>query len=448
MNKIRKKIFFLKNLLFRKYAIKEYQIALERERFSESNIQDINWSKRKKIVNFAYKNNSFYNRFYKRSNFHPDQLIKVKDWNQVPILEKEHIRAYKDQILDSKISKDKLIRVTTGGSTGEPLELFRDKRFPEEIIKWRMLKRWNLHPGANKAMVWRQLSFEKSLYHKLKNFSIWYPTLRYKYDVSDLSKDKLEKIAKSITFKKPPIIWGYVGAIEQLALFMLEYDISLKYNPVVWVTAAPVSQIQKNLFLKVFSRYVLDQYACSEVHWVAANTPFTENLLVEDDYRHVDIADSAGNLLGLEQEGDILLTDLENRAFPLIKYRVGDRTRKIKNTLPGNPFSMLAPVKGRNTDLIKSPNGILLSGEFLTTIFDDYTDTVKQFQVVQKADYSINVLVVLHSGVVNDQSDRVLGNVRSLLQKKLDGEVPVEVNHVKSLPHDRGKIRFVKSELM
>lgn len=381
------------------------------------------------------------------NNFHPKDLKAERDWVKVPVLEKDHIRNYSDQILDSNLPKNKLIQVTTGGSTGEPTKLFRDKRFPEEIIKWRLLKRWNLHPGVDMAMLWRQLKSEKSAISRLKNQLIWFPTRRLKFDVSELSESKLNVIVNKIANVKPPIIWGYVGAIEQLALFMLKNEIFLKYNPVVWVTAAPVSKIQKKLFSDVFGGYILDQYACSEVHWVAANTPYTNNLVVEDDYRHVDIVDSAGNLLGVGQEGDILLTDLENRAFPLIKYRVGDRTRKVENSSDSNPFSMLAPVKGRTTDLIKSPNGIILSGEFLTTIFDDYTDTARQFQVVQKADYSIIVLVVLNLGVVKEQSDRVLENVRSLLQNKLDGEVPVRVKKVNSLLHERGKIRFVKSEL-
>jgi len=439
--------FWLKNAVLYPRSVVLYWKALRRETRSKDDLTYFNWVKRLEIINYAYNTIPFYKSYYDSCNFHPIQLKSELDWEKVPILEKQHIRDHKDDILLPQVKRNRLISVTTGGSTGIPLKTFRDKDFPEAVVKWRMLKRWNVSPSSDILMLWRVPEKAKSRYSDFMNALIWWPTRRYKFDVSNLDDTKLSEIYKLIECKKPKIIWGYVGAVEQLAIYMEKMKYKLYYSPLVWVTAAPLTDIQRQLFIRVLSPKILDQYACSEMHWVASSTPNNKNLYVDDDFRHLDIVNDNGEINTSGIEGDILLTDLENKSFPLIKYRVGDRSKKLISEQKGLPFSLISPVKGRTTELIKFPNGIVLSGEYLTTIFDDYVEYVKQFQVVQKQSYELIITVVPYDKD-NIGFHEILEIVRLTLSRKIQSVVNVKIEVVDEISSDRGKIRFIRSEVM
>ncbi len=436
--------FWLKNKLLRPKAYQEYLNALAVENTTSENLSQINWEKRKKLVAYAYENIPFYKFFYDEQHFHPSHLIAEKDWALVPVVEKKLIREHKNSFLLPNVSSKKLINVTTGGSTGEPLKTFRDKGFSEEIIKWRMLKRWGISPSDDMLLLWRIPKAHTSLKYKIINELVWWPTTRLKYDSSVLSSDTLRKIYEDLVKIKPKIIYGYVGAVEQLALYLDKNNLKINYEPLVWVTAAPVSNVQKGIFKNVFGNKILDQYACSEIHWVASNPLNEDNLLIDWDYRHVDIVNQDNQAAAIGVEGDILLTDLENHVFPLIKYRVGDRSMFVNNHSE-SPFPMIAPVKGRTSDFTITPSGIVIAGEYLTTIFDEYTDYILQFQVHQLVDYTIDIKVVVRNQ--DDQTAKMVDEVISLLKMKTNNEVAIKLFYVDYIPHDRGKIRYIKCDV-
>lgn len=69
----------------------------------------------------------------------------------------------------------------------------------------------------------------------------------------------------------------------------------------------------------------MDQYGCNEVANIAIQCPLCNGLHINSDFIHVDIVDQEDRLLEAGKYGEILVTNLESRAFPLIKYRLGIR---------------------------------------------------------------------------------------------------------------------------
>jgi phenylacetate-CoA ligase len=160
--------------------------------------------------------------------------------------------------------------------------------------------------------------------------------------------------------------------------------------------------------------------------------------------RHVDVV-SGSEPVAKGEFGDLVVTDLIERKFPLIRYRLGDRGRLLRKSCECElPFPLMDYVKGRITDSIVTESGSLIPGEYWTTIFDDYTDEVKSFQVHQLSDRSVEVKYEPHK---NADCTKVIAMVRDgLLDKLGDGarltfeESEVDVN-------DNGKTRFVVSDV-
>lgn len=441
-------VFFLKNNLFRQKAMKEYKLSLGNQLLSKDEIINLNFKKRTALLKHAYYNVPFYNKFYKENYIDPKLFDNYKYWDKIPVVEKKFIRDNRKNFLSNGVGKSKLIKTTTGGSTGKPLALFRDGSFPEEILQWRMLKRWGISPASNVAQFWRVPNSKKNKTSEVINKIIWWPTKRLSFDVSAISIESMYKLTEQINKLKPKLFWGYVGALEQYARFLEENEMKLSMNPsLVWVTAAPTSMVQRELFNRVFSCGVLDQYACSEIHWVGSNTPDSNNLVLDYDYRHVDIVDKYNQPLPVNVSGDILLTDLHNYAFPLIKYRVGDQSYFINETSETAPgFPMIAPVSGRITDYIKSKNGFILTGEYLTTIFDNYTEIINQFQIHQIDILNVNIKVVFRNDKT-EYSDLAQKIIKDLSSKTND-ELEFHFIPMKQISNDSGKIKFIINDLL
>ncbi|MBK8683461.1 MAG: hypothetical protein IPN31_16430 [Bacteroidetes bacterium] len=367
----------------------------------------------------------------------------MDDWNKVPIIEKEHIRNNSEQIIVTLLPRTRLLKSTTGGSTGEPLVVYRDRHFPEEILKWRMLKHWELNPGVNMGMIWRIPNSNKTFKYRTINNVIWWPTKRVKLDASFITEEKLWAFYNDSKKYSIEILQGYVGGLEQFTNFVLKHKLKLPSVKLVWGTAAPISTLQKTLFSEAFTSNILDQYACSEIHFVAANCPGENNLHVNIDYRHIDIINSETQRVCSNYEyGDILLTDLQNEIFPLIKYRVGDRAKWENSSCTcGCVLPLISPVKGRISDYLEVPGYGVLNGEFLTTVFDPYYLIVKQFQFIQSKDMSIKISLVPKNN--KEDAVHVVELIIDQLIKLTNGKVNITYALVENIADERGKTRFI-----
>lgn len=440
-------IFWQKQKIFRRKAYRRYKSCLENDRIEEKKLKLINWEKRKKIVEFAYEQIPFYNLKYRSSDFHPSMLNTEEDWQKIPILHKNEIRENTSSLRLPYLKDRYFLQTTTGGSTGEPLKVYRDKRFNEEILQWRMLHRWKISPGIDRAMLWRIPSRYDSFFASIKNQVIWWPTKRIKLDASFISAKDLQEIVKKIKEHKIKLIWGYVGALEKLGVYLEKKNESLPFIELIWATAAPITKIQRNLFKKTMTGRIINQYACSEVHWIASNCPYNEGLHVDNDFRHVDIIDNANHpIFEANKVGSILITDLENHAFPLIRYRVGDRSSWVGTSCScGRPHPLIHPVQGRESDMLVTPDGDSLNGEFLTTVFDAYTDEIKKFQFHQISDFSVHVKVVPKGEV--EMAEQVVQKVIAELYEKTKGKLNFHIRISEDISDERGKIRFIKSDI-
>lgn len=212
-------LFWLKNRLFRREAMRLYREALTNQHLNECDLESVNWGKRKKLVTYAYENIPFYREYYDACGFSPLQLQSEKDWVKVPILEKEQVRQGADKLVNPKVSPKYVSFTTTGGSTGTPMKVYRDKRFKLEILGWRAFTWWKVSPGDNTAITHRRVP--KGWKAQLKNRLLWWPTKRVYLSASSMSEDQIAQFVHQIIRKKVVWITGYAGALECVADYIL-----------------------------------------------------------------------------------------------------------------------------------------------------------------------------------------------------------------------------------
>lgn len=441
---VRQRVFWTKYRLYDRQAI-EYFAWLNRNQFlSRDELDTINWSKRQAIVVHAYESIPFYRKWFDQHGIHPDDLKTVSEWQQMPILTKKILREhFSDLVWSESRPRDRRL-ATTGGSTGVPLKLFHDKRHPMAALGWRMLGWWGVSPDSNAAFVYRLT--RQSSRSQLLNAMLWWPTKRIWLDASHVTNEAIEAFMVKYNKLRPRILQGYAGAIVHLARH-LSAARQHPYRPqAVWVTASPLSRPDRLMIESAFSTPVYDQYGCGEVFWIAAECKRQHGLHVFSDARHVEIVDADGRPCPANTEGQVIVTDLENKVFPLIRYQNDDYAALWDVGCDcGVNLPLMSPIKGRVTDRVILPDGSSISGEFLTTIFDDYPDLVQAFQILQHADMSLKLRVVLD--ITTQENEKSLTRIADSLRQKTGGQVPVTVERLDAIPHNRGKLQYVISQV-
>ena len=435
-------VFWLKNKLFRRDAIALYKEAMRNQSLSPEELKEACFEKRVRLVRFAYENIPFYRQYYDECGFHPDNLKSEEDWNKIPILEKSYVRNQAQDMLNPYAKKKDIGETTTGGSTGMPLKVYRDKRFKLETLGWRAFSWWGVSPADNTGITHRRVP--RGLKALLANRLLWWPTKRIYISATSMSDCEVKKFVEDINRKR--IVWltGYVGALETIANYIIKNDVTISTLRLVWSTSAPLSKSVREKLERAFRCRVMNQYGSCEVSNIAQQCPHSEHLHINCDFVHVDIVDENGAAL-CDEEGDILVTDLSNYVFPLIRYRLGDRGCLVQEQCScGVSLPLMKNVKGRISDAVYTPSGVYVDGNYLTTIFDNYSEVIEQFQVRQFDDYSITIYVRKNP---NADISAVLEKIRTQITADVKGEVPVRMELVDEIKHDRGKIRYILSDV-
>lgn len=437
-------IFWIKNLS-RIGALLQYRESLKNERLSLEELSDLEWRKQKSIVEYAYKHCGFYKRYYDEIGFCPSDLKEKEDWALVPVLEKKDVRDFFKEIISDEATTSIMRESMTGGSTGRPLRIYHDKRHHFEVLGWRSLRWWGASPGESLGSIHRKVP--KSRLEKIKNKLIWWPTYRTFLDASMINEKELSLFVEDIVKHNVNRIHGYVGSLEKVADYIINNDIQITSVKSVWSTSAPLLYNVREKIEKAFHCKVMNQYGCNEIYHIATQCPHSDHLHIHSDFVHLDVVDESNHLL-IDKDGDILVTDLKNRVFPLVKYRLGDRGRLLsERCFCGISLPLLEDIKGRISDAIITPSGRYLDGVYLTSIFDDFYKYVDQFQIRQLSDYSV-VVYIKFKNQDNIRNRFVIDSILSNLRKNTNNEISVKTKIVDYINDDKGKIRYIISDIV
>lgn len=143
--------------------------------------------------------------------------------------------------------------------------------------------------------------------------------------------------------------------------------------------------------------------------------------------------------------GQIVVTDLVNRAMPIIRYQVGDMGVLSDRRCPcSRGLPLLERIEGRVADFVVTPNGELISGISLTENFAVLVPGIGQLQIVQE---ELNRLVFRIVKGPNFDDDS-LDEIQRLVVQRFGSGVRYECEYVEHIPPEpSGKYRFCISKV-
>jgi phenylacetate-CoA ligase len=440
---LRDRIFEAKLRIALPAELAELRALTQNERLHPEQLRSLAQASAADIVRFAMAHTDYYRERYARAGIREQDLSDPDAFRSLPVLERADVRDHFERIRSDEATPSNAQYAVTGGTTNEPLRVLRDRRASHRTLGWRLHRWWGVGPGANQALIWRDASsgFWKSLRHD----AFWWPTRSVRMDANHIDEKATAAFLDGWERIRPALLTGYVGAVIELAQLVQRSGRAIPPPKAVGVTAAPITPGQQEYVCKVFGAPVYDHYQCIESPMLAGECARHDGLHVFADARLVEILDDEGQPVPPGELGSVVITDFRNRVFPLIRYRLGDEARWKEGACPcGITFPMLEPVRGRITDMLRFPSGLIVSGDGILAIFDPWPDAVRQFQLRQERDYSLTLRCVRGSDA---NADRIMRKVVEEVRATARYEVPVRLELVDEIRHDRGKQRIVVSDV-
>ncbi|NYD68407.1 phenylacetate--CoA ligase family protein [Agromyces atrinae] len=421
-------------------------LALEREfrrndHLDPAELESLRASRAIAHARFAMQNSPFYRDFYGDAGFSLDDLRDPAAFTALPLLDKETVRANFDTIRTPEATPESSAQSATGGSTGQPLRILRDLRFPARAIEWRLFRWWGIDPWDNRANVYRHVLVGDA---RVKHDRQWWPSKRLHLDAFSMTDDAVRTFVDEWNRARPTLLFAYVGAALELARALGRLGLAMHPPRAIAVTAAPLPESQRLEIEAGLGAPVYDHYRASEMPWLAGECAEQHGLHLFSDVRTVEVLDDDGHPVEAGTTGEVVATDMTNRVFPLIRYRMGDRTTPINGRCAcGVTLPRIAPVSGRLVEALRLPGGGVVAGEALAQLFSKTPRAVRQFQLVQAADYSVIV-----RAIPGDDPDAlaIIERAARLVHDNAAGAVPVRHEVVDTIPHVGGKTRFIISE--
>lgn len=408
--------------------------------WSPEKVADVQRERSLEIARFAFENSAFYREFYGSHGITAADLRDPAAFWSLPFLTKDHVRENYASITTAEATPKTAGKSVSSGSTGEPLTVLSDARAPVRAYEWRAMGWWGVDPWENGATVdrsWR--SARRTLQHKL----FWWPTRRSLFHTLKLEESTLRAFVAEWQKYKPQYVVGFIGGVSQVASYAAANGVRLAPPKAVAVTAGPLFEGHRAEMQEIFGCPVYNVYRSTESNWLAGECGEQEGLHVYEDIKNLEVIRPDGSATDIGEEGETVFTDFENRVFPLVRYRIGDRTARLDGACGcGRPFRRVATIQGRIVDTLVLPSGRVLTGDIFD-YFEGCAESIAQWQVYQREDRSIEVTVRL----TEDRGAPAVADERvGRLRARVEGEVPVTLTVVERIDPVRGKFRPIVSD--
>lgn len=257
---------------------------------------------------FTINNSAFYRDYWSKSG---EKLIN--DWSinrfqELPIVDKSHLLE-KNHLVHCPL---KLFKKTfyceTSGTTGEVLTFNRDENW-DSFNRASIFRGYNWHginPWDFNLYFW---GYNTSTSKKIKmRFQDW---LLNRYRIFDYSTEALRQVMHKLP--KTHYIEGYSSMIYELAKEVNDADFITPKLKMIKGTSEKIYSHYQNTARKAFGMPIISEYGSAESGIIAFECP--------EGNMHVNML---GVYLEIENNNEIIVTNLVARSFPTVRYKLGD----------------------------------------------------------------------------------------------------------------------------
>ena len=409
------------------------------ERLDRAGFQALRLAKLRQLIAHCLNAVPYYQKVLRHAGITHAEAFNYEDLARLPILERTVLRSQGDA-LKAKGWESRLIRYSTGGSTGEPLVFYTDKHRESCLNAQKLRARswFGVHPGARQVDFWGS-PIELSRQSQLRQFKDRWLLNQVVLSASNLTDARIDEYIDYLRQFRPRLIYGYPTVIYRVAERVMRTAEGLgEYRPdLIVCTSEMLLPALRERIEQGFHCPVANEYGSRDGGLIAHECPAGQlHILGDQVIVEVDQPDAAGI-------GDLLITNLDGYGMPFIRYRIGDRGALWDGCCEcGLPLPRLRELQGRANDFLIGRGGRMIHSSTANYILREIA-ALRQYQLRQRPDHSFELRMVVSQPLTAPERQRI----QSGLCHILDEEVTVSFCEQDSIaPEKSGKYRWVISE--
>jgi phenylacetate-CoA ligase len=408
-------------------------------------LAELRHDKLRRLILHCYRQVPYYRQVMDEAALKPSDFSTLADLAKMPVLTKQVLRANAARLQprDVKLSRTSLAR--TGGTTGEPIQV---RRYFDDAVwstqcharglswsglmpttKYAKLFGGSLGQGAREAL-WRRVG------HRLVGDPLFLPAFELR---AQNVRDYVERIKRTGC----RYVIGYASVLYLLADLIENTGCPVPPLKAVFSTAELMPPHWQAKIESVLRCPVLCYYGCGEVNALGYQCGQGEGYHRCDEHAVLEVEDAAGRT-SLSGEGAFLVSDLDNYAMPILRYRNGDAGVLSEEPCPcGRSGGRILRLDGRVNDFLYSRDGSAISGAIAAHTFR-LVKGVALYQYVQQAPGHITVRIVRDPDVYDAAEEEA--KIRAILKDHLGADTSVSFEYPPDIERTpAGKARFVIS---
>lgn len=364
-------------------------------------------------------------------------------FSEFPIITKNDIRSSQETFLSKKIDRDRMVQMSTSGSTGTPFVCYQNaekkKRVSAELIYYSGKIGYRLGDNLSYVRTVVKQNRKSALKQFLQNQTL--------INCMSLGEQGIEEMLgrfREISKHETMTILGYGSTWTAIKDYVEKKNITYLdgIHPVGLISGAEMLfDDTRETVRRVFGGVPMVSRYSNEENGVIGQDEGINNVFPvnEADYI-VEICDGNGNPLPEGKPGRIVITDLYNYGMPLIRYDTGDVGAIETIEINGRRKRCICQFSGRKVDVIYDTKGTALSPHSITNYMWSFPD-IRQFQIVQtgKKEYKLR----LNLPEEFNRKDELI----AMLHKLVGGDAEFKLDIVEEIPVlASGKRRYIVNE--
>lgn len=331
-----------------------------------------------RMLKYVSEHNDFYKKRIKEYG-----ITNPLDITQWPVLTRKELQENRYNMFSegykSKYYNQQLLRQSSSGSSGIPVNVYWDYKdwYTSNLSLWR--KRWNLYgirPG-DKYMLFTldALNMQndgESIYYIKQSDNIIAANVSLIQNDSGYNKlvDIIDEFKPKWFYVQPFVLNKLIQAyrrVEKTPPRSLEYIESV---------GEILSADLRRRSIELFGVSIANMYGSEEMNSIAYEYPDSHIYTLNDNV-FLEVKNEQG--VYHSYSGCAIITNLNNKAMPLIRYSQGDA---LEIVLPKSPKKFFDPIiiktiKGRVLDAIKLPNGMEINPYLLLEVISEVNNYTK-----------------------------------------------------------------------
>ena len=435
---VRRVLYPLHERLKRKPTFRRLEELEHTQWLSPEQLAEYQFVRLQRLLEFAYAHVPYYRAILDRHGRPGGRLESPDDLGRIPLLTRELVRTSFDD-LRARASLPRVHQRSSGGSTGAPVTVLVDmgRMGFGEAARLRAQRWFGVNVGAREIVLWGSPT-EITRQDRVRQIRDWCLNSRL-LSAFDMGEQALAQHVATIYDYRPVKMYGYASALYLLAGYFERESLPLPRGlRAVFATAEPLFDFQRKTIESALGCAVGLEYGCRDGGLVALECP-DGGLHIAAEGMHVEILDPDA-----EGRGEIVLTNLESNAFPIIRYRTGDIGSLDPSPCPcGRSLPKLKGVEGRRTDFLVTPSGRVLHALSAIYILREMP-AIREFRIVQEAIDHLVLHVVLRQSMGSAEE----ASLRAQFAEVFSSDMRITVERTTSLPRTAsGKFRYVESRV-